>query len=179
MEISFFEAKPGDILIFRRNPKDKVSGSLTWLLKRLDRDFARWIKKNDFSPWHTAPITAKSLVGCWVMDARIEGAKEIFYPEGYIRKQCKVYQWLDKPPSQEEIEQFTKEVTGAEYDIPAYFSTIFFYFVQKITKQPYRIHDKKHHCWEITSRGMRVWDKPLQKIWQYPLISAMVKTLDE
>ncbi len=179
MEISFSEARTGDILVFCRDPKDKVSGSLTWVLKQLDKDFAKWVKKNDFSPWHTAPITSRSLKGCRVMDALMDGAAEIFHHKDEINKQCKIYRWLDDVPAPREVINFTSEVTGSPYDIKAYFSTMFFYFVAKIFKKFYRIHDRSHHCWEITSRAMRMWGKPLQKVWEYPLISAMVKTLDE
>ena len=191
MEISFSEARPGDILVVRRNPNDKVSGIITWVLKRLDRDFASWTKRKKVDPWHTAPITnltdqwrfpltarGKKLVGLWVMDAQMGGAREIYYGKDYIAKECKIYRWLDESPTSPEIESYIKAATGASYDIKAYFSTIFFYFIAKITKQNFRVHDKSYHCWELTSLAMRMWGKELQDITQYPLISRMIRTLD-
>jgi len=161
----------GDIVLFRRNPEDKVAGVLSWLLQRFDRGYTR-------EYWHTAPVTRVTSEGCYLFDASRGGAQENLYSFDYIADNCKVFHWFDSPPPQEEIDEFVANCSGIPYDFKGYFGTIFFSILARITGQHYRIHDEKLHCWEVTSLACRVWGKSLQAIYEYPLISSMQRVLE-
>ncbi len=158
----------GNIIAFKRNPKDPVSFVLGWLLWLLDRD---WDRKH----WHLAPVIKVSLAGVWVLDAQRGGAKENLYSFDYIAQYCDVFQWLDKPPL--EVKAFIKVYKGMPYDFGAYFGTIFFEIIRRVTGRWYRVHDQEVHCWELTCLAMRYWGKPMVDLWEYPLISTIVRNL--
>lgn len=163
---------PADILVFKRNPKDKVAGFLSWVLQKFEPSYKRVY-------WHTAPVTRVTDKGVFALDAHRDGAQENLYSFDYIEHNCKVFHWFDIPPSQKEIDRFVADIVGTPYDFKGYFGTIFFSILARITGDHYRIHDEKLHCWEITSLACRVWGKPLQKIYEYPLVSSMLRVLGD
>ena len=164
----------GDIVVFPRNPKDFVSGVLLWVLKRLDKKFAQWCKDEKFNPWHTAPIVAISGGKYWTLDAGRNGATLIGRTPEYL-KQCKVYKWFDNPS---DITGKWSDLVGSPYDRGAYFGTVFFYVIARITGKSYRVHDQELQCWELTSLVSRRGGKPLQPIYEYPLIPAIIEALE-
>lgn len=160
----------GDILVFKRNPKDKVSGFLSWILQRFEPSYTR-------EYWHTAPVTGLIGPGCWVLGARRGGAREDFYTLDYIEKNCRVFYWLDKVYP-EEVDRFVTQYEGVEYDAGAYFGTVIAYLWAKITRNHWRIVDTQLHCWELTCLFCRKFGKPLQPMNEYPLISTMLRALE-
>ena len=161
----------GDILVFKRNSKDIVSNVLSWILQRFEPDYDR-------KYWHTAPVTKVTKKGCYTLDAERKGAKENFYTFDYIENNCQVYHWFDSPISQKKIDKFVKAHLGDTYDIGAYVGTIFFYLIFKIFHKSYCIYDREQTCWELTSLFCRELGKPLQPIYEYPLISGMIRMLE-
>jgi len=161
----------GDILLFRRNPKDKVSGFLSWVLQKFEPGYNR-------EYWHTAPVTRVTEHGCYVLDACRDGIRENFYSYAYIEAVCKIYHWLDSVPSKVDMGVIVKELYGAAYDRGAYVGTVFFYLVNRIFNKQYRIHDREYTCWEVISYVTRALGKPLQPLYQYPIISSIERLLE-
>lgn len=161
----------GNIILFRKTPGEKLSGLLSWILQRFEPHYTR-----EF--WHTAPVVRVTSEGCYVLDAGRNGLQENFYSLEYIQENCRVFHWFDSPPDQEKVDSFVLDHKGDAYDYGAYVGTVFFYAISRIFGRSYRVFDPDHTCWEITSLACRVWGKPLQPIYEYPLISSMQRVLE-
>ena len=166
------EVEPGDILIFKRNPKDLASRILSWLLKRFERDWDRW-------GWHTGHISAVLSHGTIVTaEATGDGVQAITYPSLESLGEVRVYRWLDEP-NLDDLKTFTEEHLGRDYDVACYFWTSLQYLILHLFNHPMpRILDDKYTCWELVCAMARAMGKPLQPIHKYPLITDMVKVLE-
>ena len=165
--------RPGDILIFKRNARNRSARVLGWVMHRMEHDWDGW-------GWHTGYVsrvlpdggieTVESLRGTGVENVRYPGFGDL----GEVR----IYRWFDELDD-ELLEAFTMMHLGQGYDIACYFWTS----LQKILAQfthrliP-RIINDRYTCWELVCDLARAMDKPLQPPEEYPLIADMERALE-
>jgi hypothetical protein len=164
--------RPGDILIFKRNTKDWVSRVLSWILQRFESDWDRW-------GWHTGYISSVLSDGTIITaEATGNGVQAITYPTFESLGEIRAYRWLSEPNIQK-LEAFTQDHLGRDYDVACYFWTSAQYLILHLFNHPIpRILNDRYTCWELVAAMARAMGKPLQPIHQYPLITDMVKALE-
>lgn len=172
--------KKGDILLFQRNKKDKVSWFLNGLLKLFEPSYRKLLKQYPFAVWHAAPVIATTSNSVTVMEAQGSGNDTKTFPTVYIKNHCLIFRPVEDAIPQQRIEGYIANYRNTSYDFGAYFGTVVAYLMAKYLKIKWRIVDNQYHCWEITSAFARsVLHKPMQPNYEYPIISKMLAFLSE
>jgi hypothetical protein len=164
---------PGDLLLFKRDPDDKVSGLLARFLARIDRFWDGW-------GWHMAYVydvpTDGSII---VAEAKIgRGVQLTKYADRDSLGDVRVYRWIDSLISSE-LESYTKKHMGCAYDMACYFWTgLQIVIGQLLGFSIPRINNNKYTCWELVCDMTHYMGKPLQPVRIYPIITEMVRVLE-
>lgn len=157
--------KPGDILIFKRDPKDWGSRILSWLVKQHDREWDRW-------GWHTGFILSVLSDGSIVtIEAKGDsGVQKITYPTLDSLGEVRVYRWFDKL-NVDELDEFAQGHLGCSYDLAGYFWDGLHYLLKHLGILTHRVLHDKYTCWELVCDMTAAMGKPLEPIDEFPLIS--------
>lgn len=171
--------RSGDILFFKRNKKDIISGILNNLLKLLEPNYRRNLRKLPFEVWHSAPILRKiSIHEVAIMEASHQGNYVKELEINYIKKNCVRFRIGNAPVSKDKIKKYVEMTRGTKYDFGAYLGTIVSYLMNRFFKKEWRFVDNEYHCWELTSLfASEVLDVNLQHPWEYPIIHKMLVSL--
>jgi len=160
----------GDIVEFRR--KGFVSFILGGILRLLEPQWDGW-------GWHLGIATDYKDGQIWILEALSGGVVENCYQWEELEKRVRVYRWFEHIPEKRKFNRIKQKYLGAPYDVKAYFGVVFWYIIKKLTGRAFRLHDRQFMCWELVSVVCRELGKPLQDIWEYPLISEIIKKLEQ
>jgi len=142
--------KRGDIIEFKG--EGPTFFFLGWILKLFERWWDRW-------GWHTAFVCGKDERG-------LDG-----YP-------YRIYRWLDRVPPQAKVDAYVESVLGARYDVAIYFwTTAQYLFRHFFNRRIPRLLDDRYTCWENVFWFMREVGKPIQSIYDCPMITDMLKVV--
>lgn len=158
--------KLGDIIEFKG--RGTVYGVMSRLIKVFEWWWDRW-------GWHTAFICGKDERG-WLICEAVYGGVQV----GYLRGEYKVHRWFDEPPSQEEVDKYVEEVLGADYDVAIYFWTTLQYLIRHLFNHRIpRLLNDRYTCWELVWWFCRGMGKPIQSIYDCPMITDLLKAVGE
>ena len=161
----------GDIITF------KGSGAtfkiLSFLLGLFDKEW-RGLK---WKPWHTSIASRKLKDGWMIIEAVQGGVSENFYFDRQL-EDTRSYTWLSDPPTEKKMNEFRKMYLGYPYDVTAYFGITLAYLWYRITGKNWRVIDTEHLCWETVAAFCRFMGKPLQPIWEYPILPRLIRKLE-
>jgi hypothetical protein len=164
---------PGDLLLFNRDPDDKVSGLLARFLARIDKFWDGW-------GWHMAYVhdvlPDESII---VAEAKIgRGVQLTKYADRDSLGDIRAYRWIDGLiPT--ELESYTQKHIGCAYDMACYFWTGLQLVIRKLLGLSIpRINNNKYTCWELVCDMTHYMGKPLQPVRIYPVITEMVRVLE-
>lgn len=179
-----------DIIEFKRGKFFSVSGILGNILKLFDHKWGGW-------GWHVAFAWEKTALGWYILEATRLGVMINFYPNEYLSKNTRYWEWFMDYPEQDVMDNFAGEVVGKKYDVAVYFSTALQYLIlrviewfqkkfipwHKFTISLPRILNDRWTCWELVFWFCRTMGKPIQEsiglpATRYPLISDFVKAMN-
>jgi hypothetical protein len=156
MQIDPKDIQPGCILLFKRDPQDKVAGALSLLIKCFYRSWDRW-------GWHMAIITGRNASNTdW-------DVLEATWPVSRINQlsvmgEYRVYEWLDDKPCQGAIDEFVKDHIGLPYDVKKYVFIIACGLLNHVFKINLgRWDDESYLCWEVPEEFVEWMGKPFTK----------------
>ena len=135
-------------------------------------------RKREWKPWHLAIAIAPAKGGWVLVEAVTGGVQEKFHTYEELWRDARSYRWLDKPPSRRKVKEFKSLHLGYPYDITAYFGVTFAYLLWKVTGKSFRVVDTEHLCWETAAAFCRFMGKPLQPIYEYPVICRIMEKLE-
>lgn len=154
MQIEAKDIRPGDILLFKRDPNDKVAGFLSLILKLFYPRWKRW-------GWHMA------FIAHWHNGKEDWVVCEATWPKvrlNYLSSmgEFKVYRWLDKEPDYEkQIKPFLLWCLDCRYDVWKYVWTIAFGILHKIFRVNIgRWENDEYYCWELVEEFAEHMGKP-------------------
>ena len=173
MDIVELNIRAGDIIAFRG--KGPIFTVLSGILALFEKG---WRKRN-WKPWHLAVASRKVRGGWMLIEAVVGGVQDLFHSTEELEQSTRAYHWLDKPPSRKKIEEFKSLYLGYPYDASAYIGITFAYLFWKVTKKSFRVIDTEHLCWETVAAFCRFMGKPLQPIYEYPIITRIISILEE
>jgi len=163
---------PGDLLLFSRNPENKIAGILARFLRRLDRLWDGW-------GWHMAYVYDAPIDGSIIIaEAKISiGVQLIKYADHKSLGDVRAYRWIDSLILSE-LKTYTQMHMGCTYDMACYFWTGLQLLVRRLfgILIP-RINNNKYTCWELVCDMTQSMGKPLQPVEVYPVITDIVKVL--
>lgn len=163
MRVPLSEARPGDVLIFKRD--GLISSVLSWLIQKIkEPNWDRW-------GWHMCPVVDYN--GNY-MDAQfpklnLSNIKDI---KGKVR--C--YRVLYSPPPKYLIDAFLNNTLNTPYDIFIYLWTALWALNVPIP----RIINRSYSCWETTFAALECWGYDID--WtdlNYPFITDFLKAEGE
>ena len=158
----------GDIVVF------KGEGFLFKVLSGILCLFDSEWRRREFKGWHVAfvsrfwdnhPIICEALAG---------GVTENFLETD---RELKVYQWFDYPVDPHD---FVDAHLGKKYDVAQYLFTSLQYLVRHFwNKRIPRLLDDSYTCWELVAEFARDNGKPFQAIYDCPIVTDIVRALEE
>ena len=153
----------GDVLIFRR--VGILPRILGWILER--------IVGFKFYGWHTGILIQANPT--MILEVQRSGLhiQERTLEKGTYRS----YRWFDKAPRKYQIAAFFEEHANYPYDYTSYLGTTLSLLWMKLTGSSWRIYNTRFTCWEMTAAFARYMGKPLQPIYEWPLLPSMEHTL--
>jgi len=160
--------KRGDIIEFKgRGPTFFFLG---WILKLFEWWWDRW-------GWHTAFVCGKDERGLLICEA-LDSGVQITPLSRYDGYPYRIYRWLDRVPPQTKVDAYVESVLGARYDVTIYFWTAAQYlFRHFFNRRIPRLLDDRYTCWENVFWFMREMGKPIQSIYDCPMITDMLKVV--
>jgi len=164
--------KVGDIIEFRR--RGLVSGLLGGILGLFERDWDGW-------GWHMGVAwqdskVGDSNVGWYVLEALSGGVEVNFYTSQYLEENTRGWQWLEESPSRERMDKFLSDYVNKKYDVVVYFWTMLQYLVRHyFNRRIPRLLDERYTCWELAFWFCREMGRPIQSIYDCPLISDAIR----
>jgi len=162
------EVTIGDIIVFRG--EGFLFKVLSGILCLFDSEW-RW---RDFKGWHVGFISRFWDNHPIICEAVVGGVKENFLETD---RDFKVYQWFDEPV---DPHGFVNEHLGEKYDILVYPLTAIAYLIRHYLHRPVpRLFDNAWSCWELVYYFCNRMGKPLAESYDFPMISNMVKVLDD
>jgi len=154
MEISKDQIRAGDILIFKRDPNDRLAGVLSAVLKVF---YPRW----DRYGWHMAFITRwHNGKNDWVVcEATWPKVRQNYLS---LMGEFRAYRWLDKEPDYEDqIKPFLKWCLGCPYDVWKYIWTIACGLLHRLFRINLgRWDNDEYMCWELVEEFAEHMGKP-------------------
>lgn len=156
----------GDIILCKGGRFPGVSWWLARILKLFEPDWDGW-------GWHLAIAYMEDKQGWWMLEATSKGVVVSLIGD----REHRVYRWLDKEPSKIRMYAFFNQVQGARYDYWVYAWTVLQYLGKKIGLSLPRIVDRRYTCWEMAMYAMRESGKPVLPIWDYPVLTDILKVL--
>lgn len=162
MEVPLSQARPGDILVFKRS--GLVANILSWLIVKIREP--KW----DRYGWHLAPIVA----GNAYLDAQFPRVKLSLISD--IKREVKCYRVFQEPPSADKISLAINYLLDKPYDCLVYFWT----FLWAIHLVRFRIINPLFTCWETTYAALECWDFDID--WtdcNYPFITDLLRSIGE
>lgn len=157
MQIEAKDIRPGDILLFKRNPKDKVAGFLSWMIQRFYPEWDRW-------GWHLAFVVHwHNGKGDWIICEATWPKVRLIYLSGM--GEFRAYRWFDKEPSlKEQIKPFLRWSLGCRYDVKKYIWTIVCGLLLKLLNLNLGTWENdEYHCWELVEEFAQHMGKPFTK----------------
>jgi len=163
--------KVGDIVEFKG--KGSVHGILSRLIWLFERWWDRW-------GWHVAficgydndrgPLICESVAG----GVRVIPLREVAGGYGEYR----IHSWFEESPEQSKVDAYVESVLGAKYDVTIYLWTALQYLVRHlINRRIPRLLDNRYTCWENVFFFCREMGKPIQAIYDCPMITDLLKGL--
>ena len=162
--INLVEARPGDILTF------KGHGFLYEVLSRIIKlKVPTWNREE----WHTAPLVRPGII----MDAewpRLKLSPITDWPANEI----KVYRINETPPTQEQLDDFIKDVEGCRYDWLVYILTALAILLRPKIDFP-RIINRSYDCWETAWEFADYINSDITHDYTYPFLTDMIHLAGE
>lgn len=159
--------KRGYIVEFKRG--GFVSKFLGSILKLFERDWDGW-------GWHLGIAWGDDFNGWYVLEALSGGVEMNYYSDEYLRENTRVWKWFDKPPLKKKMGKFLLDHINENYDVGVYFWTLAQYLIRHyFNRRIPRLLDNRWTCWELAFWFCREMGKPIQSIYDCPLISDAIR----
>ena len=171
MRISIEQARPGDILVFKRE------GIIPLILGGLIK---LTIARNwDFWGWHMAPVVAPDTC----MDATWPRLKLSIISELLAAgREIRCYRVFDNPPEPCKLTDYIEAHKGKRYDVIVYLFTALAALLRPRVDVP-RVVNLKYTCWECTWDALEYWDFEMCEIpnsnYNYPFITDFLRYVGE
>jgi hypothetical protein len=159
--------QPGDFVLF--DGAGVTFNILSFLLARFDPSWRKAPRK----PWHVGFLTKK--LGDWMVGEANGKFGVTETPLKNFKNPYLVFRWFDLPRTPEKIAAFMQVHHGQKYDnFFGYLFTILWFFVRWWP----RIIDRRYMCWEFLYAFAAAFEKPVDTIYDYPLITILMDKVD-
>ncbi len=160
----------GDIIEFKGS--GLVYGILSRLIKIFDRSWDRW-------GWHVAFVCYGTERNPTICEAVAGGVRLTSLND--LTREYRIHHWFgDDPPDPGEVGAFVVKVLNSKYDVAIYLWTGLQYVIRHLwNRRIPRLLDDRYTCWELVFHFCREMGKPIQSIHDCPMITDLVRQVDD
>ena len=140
---------------------------MSFLLARFDPSWRKAPRK----PWHVGFLYDQHPLFGWMVGEANGKLGVTETPLRDFKNPYLVFRWFDLPPDRTKMINFMNAHLGQKYDnFFGYLFTILWLFVRWWP----RIIDRRYMCWEFLYAFAAAFEKPVDTIYDYPLITILM-----